>query len=431
MYNLRLIEKSIASDVVNIIIAVLLYQLMCEVYKEVVVAKYSFGGFTELAKPQHGLSVMLLIAMTLLIPSKAKNTKDIFLLLSFFFLLLPATVLQAMQGSDLLGTLLITFGIVAVLIFYQMIAFASGKVRKKNSTTINKKSIILLPMLFATIILTALAFHVNFKFNLSFEKVYDYRFDFNDSLVFPLNYLLPLAAGPVMSYLAVVSFARRYWVWLFVIISFSLMFFALSTHKAYLFMPLLAIYIYIIAIKETNLFGALALSFAAAGLLALYVSGFFVELIGSAFANRVLFIPTQIHYQFFNEFEKVGYLLWAESRITFGLIKSPLTINSVNHIAELMTGDSEIGANVGWIANGYMNMGIWGIMFYALLISILLLSIDRLALNFEKMIILSVFSVSIFMLITSSDLLTLLLTGGVLPMLILLVLLIKIHIKKK
>jgi hypothetical protein len=340
--------------------------------------------------------------------------------------MLPAAVLQAIQGSDLLGMMLIAFGVSMVPIFYKIIDSATEKKYKKNSTTINKKSIALLPMLFAVIVLSALALHVNFKFNLSFESVYDYRFDFNDSLSFPLNYLLPLAAGPVMSYLAVVSFARRYWIWLIVTLSFSVTFYAFSTHKAFLFMPLLAIYIYIIVVKATNLYVALAVAIAAGGFFALYTSGSLGDLVGGAFVNRVLFIPTQIHYAFFSEFDKIGYLLWAESRITFGLVESPLAINSVNHIAQLMTGDAAIGANVGWIANGYMNMGIWGIMLYGLMISILLLFIDRLALNFEKMILLSAFGVSMFMMITSSDLLTLLLTGGVLPMLLLLMLMVKI-----
>jgi hypothetical protein len=426
MYNLKGIGQYSTSKIINVVIALLLYLLTCEVYTEVVVATYSFGGFTKVSEPEHGYSLLMLMAMTLLIPNKAKNTKDIFLLLSFFFLLLPATVLHAMQGSDLSGMLFITFGILSVAAFYKIVSSASQSIYTNRSSTINSKSSILLPLLFAAIVLVVLAKHVRFNFNLSFANVYDYRFEFNDSLSFPLNYLLPLAAGPVMSYLAVITYARRHWLWLMVVLSFSVMFYAFSTHKAFLFTPLLAIYIYIIVSKKTNLFRALAMAFAAGGFLALYAGGSLGDLVGSAFANRILFIPTQIHYAFFSEFEKIGYLLWAESRITFGLVKSPLAINSVNHIAELMTGNDSIGANVGWIANGYMNMGIWGIMLYALMISILLLVIDMLALNFDKLLLLAAFSVSVFMLITSSDLLTLLLTGGVLPMLVFLIFIINI-----
>jgi hypothetical protein len=426
MYSLKYTGKYIIAKIINAAIALLLYLLICAVYTEVVVATYSFGGFTAVTEPEHGYSLLMLIAMTLLIPNKANNTKDIFLLISFFFLLLPATVLHAMQGSNLSGMLLITFGILSVAAFYKIVSSANPSLLTSKSSPIKREFIIFLPLLFAAIVLVVLAKHVRFNFNLSFANVYDYRFDFNDSLSFPLNYLLPLAAGPIMSYLAVITYARRHWLWLIVALSFSVMFYAYSTHKAFLFTPLLAIYIYIIVSKKTNLFRTLALAFAAGGFLALYSSGSLSELVGSTFANRILFIPAQIHYTFFSEFEKVGYLLWAESRIIFGLVKSPLAINSVNHIAELMTGNDSIGANVGWIANGYMNMGIWGIMLYALMISILLLVIDMLALNFDKLLLLAAFSVSVFMLITSSDLLTLLLTGGVLPMLVFLIFIINI-----
>ncbi len=426
MYSRKYTGKYIIAKIINAAIALLLYLLICAVYAEVVVATYSFGGFTEVTDPEHGYSLLVLIAMTLLMPNKANNTKDIFLLLSFFFLLLPATVLHAMQGSNLTGMLLITFGILSVAAFYKIISAANQNIYVKKLIKINRKFSILLPLSFAAIVLILLAHHVNYNFNLSFVNIYEFRFDFNDSLSFPLNYFLPLAAGPVMSYLAVITYARRYWLWLIVILSFSVMFYALSTHKSFLFTPLLAIYIYIIIMRKTNLFRALAMAFASGCFLALYASGSLGDLIGSTFANRILFIPTQIHYAFFSEFEKIGYILWAESRITFGLIKSPLAINSVNHIAGLMTGNDTIGANVGWIANGYMNMGVWGILLYGLLVSILLQTIDRLALNFEEMILLAAFSASVFMLITSSDLLTLLLTGGVLPMLAFLVLIINI-----
>lgn len=426
MHNLKHMGKCSASKIFNVTMALLLYILTCEVYTKVVVATYSFGGFTELTEPQHGYSLLLLIVMTLLMPNKTKNTKDIFLLLSFYFLLLPAAVLQAMQGSELSGMLLIAFGILVVPLFYKLAEVVSEKNYSSGSNLIGKKTTTLLPFLFAAIVLFFLAMHVNFQFNLLFSSVYDFRFEFNDSLSFPLNYLLPLAAGPIMSFLAVQFFSRRQWFLLMLALLFSVMFYALSTHKAFLFMPLFAIYLYVLVIREINLFRALAASFAIGGFLALYSEGSLGELVGSVFANRILFIPTQIHYMFLSEFKEIGYLLWAESRISFGLIESPLKISSVNYIAGLMTGDDAIGANVGWIANGYMNMGVGGIILYALLISILLLIIDRLALNYGEMILLSAFGVSIFLLITSSDLLTLLLTGGVLPMLLLLTLVVKI-----
>ncbi len=132
MYNPKGAGEYSLLKIINLVIALLLYLLTCEVYTEVVVATYSFGGFTEVAEPEHNYSLFLLMAMTLLMPNKARNIKDLFLLLSFFFLLLPATVLQAMQGSDISGMLLITFGILSVAIFYKIISALIKKNTQKK-----------------------------------------------------------------------------------------------------------------------------------------------------------------------------------------------------------------------------------------------------------------------------------------------------------
>ena len=119
-------------------------------------------------------------------------------------------------------------------------------------------------------------------------------------------------------------------------------------------------------------------------------------------------------------FSKIDYLYWAESKIGLGLSESPLHLNSVNYIGEIMTGDPSIGANVGWMANGYMNFGIFGVFIYGILIPFFLVLIDRMSSNFKNGILLATFSAPYFFLITSSDLFTWLLTGGILPMLIIL-----------
>ena len=95
-------------------------------------------------------------------------------------------------------------------------------------------------------------------------------------------------------------------------------------------------------------------------------------------------------------------------------------MNSVNYIAEIMTGDSRIGANVGWIANGYMNFGLIGILVYAAILGLLFALLERWSRNFGGPLLMAAFSVPIFSIVTSNDLLVAMLTGGVLPMLVLL-----------
>jgi hypothetical protein len=72
---------------------------------------------------------------------------------------------------------------------------------------------------------------------------------------------------------------------------FLLMFYAFSTYKAFLFMPLFAIYLYIIVARKANLSSALTAGIAVGEFLALQASGSFGGLIGGAFTNK---IPTML-----------------------------------------------------------------------------------------------------------------------------------------
>lgn len=418
--------SQVISKITNTAIAIILYYILCLVYSNVVVAIYSFGGFITIDEPQHFYALLVLFISALLMPNVAKNSKDIFLLISFYFLILPATVLCSMQGSSPYSLGMIFFGVVSVAIFYsqaQLIAcrfFGTPKICIEFGSPIY----FWLPLLFMTAVFMGLAIHENFQLKFSFEKVYEHRFDFNDSIKFPMNYLLPLSAGPIASFLAALSFSRRQWMRLLVTILMSALFYGLSTHKSFLFTPFLTIIFYMIIVRKLNLYYSIAIFIGFGATLALFNEGYLGQLFGSIFSNRILFIPAQIHYVFIDEFSKIGYLYWAESKITMGLVDSPLKLNSVNYIAEVMTGNSEIGANVGWIANGFMNLGAIGILVYSFLISILLCAVDRLSNSFSNAVLLSAFGAPYFLLITSNDFFTSLLTSGILPFLLILQLMI-------
>lgn len=103
-----------------------------------------------------------------------------------------------------------------------------------------------------------------------------------------------------------------------------------------------------------------------------------------------------------------------------GLSSSPISINSVHYIAQIMTGDCKIGANVGWIANGYMNLGITGIVIYSAMLGVLFSLIDQFSYRLGDTILIAAFSAPILNIVSSNDLLIALLTGGVLPFMIIL-----------
>jgi hypothetical protein len=77
-----------------------------------------------------------------------------------------------------------------------------------------------------------------------------------------------------------------------------------------------------------------------------------------------------------------------------------------------MTGDAEIGANTGWLANGYMNAGGYGIAIYAVILSATLHFIDKLGERFGYPFVGAAFIIPISNIVNSIDLLAAFLTGG-------------------
>ena len=410
------VEKTLKTGA---IIAV--YILFCILYSNIVVPEYSFGGFNLSAESRHELVFPVLILLAVIVPSNARNINDLFILLSVFFLLIPSAVLCSLQGSSFIVFIVMVAAMFSVTIFWRVSTHIVSPLIKVGFDD-NHQSIFdfWLPFAIVTYVLTLLAFHVDFEFRYKISEIYKYRFDFNDSLEFPLNYLLPFAGGPLVSYLAALSISRREWGRLALIIVFGILFYGFSTHKAFLFYPFFAIMVFYAIRLRVGLFYILAILFSGFSILALMANGKWLYFLGSIFADRLVFIPAQIHYVFFKEFSKIGFLYWSESKISMGLSSSPISINSVHYIAQIMTGDCKIGANVGWIANGYMNLGITGIVIYSAMLGVLFSLIDQFSYRLGDTILIAAFSAPILNIVSSNDLLIALLTGGVLPFMIIL-----------
>lgn len=405
----------------QIVVGLALYFLLCALYREVVVPVYSFGGFELSDEARHAPIVPVLLLILLVMPTSTRSMSDLFLLLSFYFLLMPAAALCALQGSDIVVFLWMSSAIIAVTTLSRLFGRLSLFGDRFTTSASGKRAGFWVPFSIMAMILAMLALHVSFTFRLSFSAVYDHRFDFNEGLEFPLNYLLPFAAGPLAAFLSALSISRREWPKAVLVVLCGLLFYGFSTHKAFLFIPVFSIVVYFAISSRIGLFFIFALVFGSASLAALAAGpGWADDLFGAVFANRLVFIPAQIHFVFFDEFSKIGFLCWAESKISLGLVTSPLPMPSVNYIAEIMTGDSRIGANVGWLANGYMNLGLVGIFIYAVILSFLLSMIDRWSRRLDRRLLMAAFSVPIFSIVTSNDLLVAMLTGGLLPMLLLL-----------
>ena len=83
-----------------------------------------------------------------------------------------------------------------------------------------------------------------------------------------------------------------------------------------------------------------------------------------------------------------------------------------------MTGNFNITANTGWVANAYMNAGTVGILIYSIFVSALFSVIDFWARIYGKRLVGPAFFVPVITLIMSADLFIVILTSGLYALLI-------------
>ena len=403
------------SKIIDQLVVLLLYCAFILLYIHVIIGNYEFGGFYFESSDSDYIVIPLLILFTYFLPENKNNLIYVYWVLSIYFMLLPAAVLTVCGGKSLMHFLVIFFGTGMVPIFYHTF--------KRRGSNIDIRARILnlhLLTIFLYGVLLWSAYVANFSFNLNFSKVYDYRFDFNASIGFPLNYILPFAAGPLASFLAVYYFGLKKKTNLLLVLIASLLLYGFTSHKSFMFGPVFSIIIYIFMASGydlTKLLGILLLTLSS---LALFLSDELGVIFGSIFANRLIFIPAGITYEYIREFSELGYIYWAESKVGLGLFISPLAINSVNHIAEIMTGNDKISANVGWLANGFMNLGFVGVFGYSMIIGFIISRVDAWSKCFGVGILAASFGQPLLSLITSIDLFTWLLTGGIMPFMLVL-----------
>lgn len=390
-----------------------LYLLLGELYDNVVAPRYAFGAFRISPRPDSWVELVTVLAAGVVLPIETKRMSQIFAWLSTVFILIPAAVLSARQGSDRVAMFLMFGGVWLVMLLCRLLAdsnilFGLDTTRATARIGLYK----MLAMLAAVLVLLGL--HVEGRMSFSLADVYEYRFDFNESLYFPLNYLLPFAAGPLAGFTTASALYKRRFDVVAAVMVMGLLFFGFSSHKAMLFYPPFVIAIYAAIASRYGHLYLMGIFFFLSVLTFLSVGTAWEDLLGSSFANRLVFIPAQIHYFFFREFGEIGPQIWAESRFGLGIFQSDLPIPSVNYIGLIMTGDAQIGANTGWIANGYMNGGWWGIMLYATILAVTLHAIDRLGDRYGYPLVGASFVIPIFSMINSIDLLAGFLTGGLL-----------------
>ena len=129
-------------------------------------------------------------------------------------------------------------------------------------------------------------------------------------------------------------------------------------------------------------------------------------------------VPAQLD-AFWVEFFSINpKLYWAESRFTLGLINSPYSVLSPKVIGSVMFGQDNLGANTGWTGSGFAQAGAFGVICYSMVIGLFFSYLQMAARRLGNPLVASMTFPIMFTILLSADLVTSLLTHGLVAMIL-------------
>lgn len=259
-------------------------------------------------------------------------------------------------------------------------------------------------------------------FNLDLMSVYKYREESAKlASVGFFSYFNGWVYGVFSIFLMCVCLFYRWWLLLLFVFLIQVFFFAVSSHKSVLFYPFIIVGIWWFLEKNRSL-SVIPLGFCVIFVLSLFLYIVFDHItVASLFIRRVFFVPALLSMDYFDFFSNNDYVFWSNS-ILKSVIEYPYTLSIPKTIG--VYNGTNSSANNGYIASGYAHAGVLGVMFYTLVFSIFLKTLDSYTLNSDipAWLALCMTIVPLRSALISSDLLTSLLTHGLLLSLALIVL---------
>ena len=357
-------------------------------------------------------AVLFVLLIAMLLPAHFQRPSDLLIHILFIFPVLPMLVLYAAASVSAVYIYSTIFSFFLILLLI-LIPFKTDSIMMLS---FNVQDLIRLFALSLIIYITLIIASGGLKYlNFNIWKVYEFRSAASDALPSICVYLSPLFGKVIVPFLLLLSLAfRNRGVALFAI-ACGVLLFAFTGNKGPLFYPFITLIVY--SLYKRKKLGAYILVGGFCFLLVLSIStsvtGTVGSTMGTLFLRRTCFAPAKINIAYYDYFSDKKPILWAESKLTMGLVDYPYDVPTTKLIGRHYYRDG-MSANTGWPGTGYMQAGIPGLLFYAFIIGLILKTFDMFAQNKDASFVTGVAAVPILVIATSSDIPTAMFTHGLL-----------------
>ena len=95
----------------------------------------------------------------------------------------------------------------------------------------------------------------------------------------------------------------------------------------------------------------------------------------SLLIRRVLFVPAQLSFYYYDFFSKHQLMYLAESHLN-PVLSNPYTMPTVHLIGKIYYNSPAMAANTGYLGDAYMNFGFLGMLLFSVILGILVVIMD-------------------------------------------------------
>jgi hypothetical protein len=402
---------------INIFLLLLFYKLLLDLSYIIFVNRYfEYMGFNlDLNISKYIFSIFVFIVLYYFLPKNIDKPSSIFLQLHYIIMIIPMFTIYSFGDKSTL------FFVICMFIF-SMECFLVKLLPKFKIIRIKKSKNILYSIL---ILITVLVYFSMIRANgfpslkaLNFLNVYDIRGKVSYPFLMP--YLVIWQAKVINPFFIVTSYINKDKKVFFIFLSLQVLLYLITAHKSFLFI-IFAILLVVKVVHKPNLLNNI-LKIASFGILAIILLFKITNslMIPSLFLRRLLFIPAQIKFFYYDFFSNNDFLYFSQGAIgkLVGL-EYPYQLEVAQMIGYIYYGNEGTNANTGYLADAYANMGIIGMFFIGLLFVFILILVDSLSIKIGKELTVGL---TLFPILSLNDgaLLTNLLTGGLLFLLLIL-----------
>ncbi|WP_316571707.1 oligosaccharide repeat unit polymerase [Neobacillus sp. YIM B06451] len=367
-----------------ILLLAFLYKFILDyAYKTFLVGNFAYSGFVikenYFKYAESWLLLFLLISGVVLYTKGMEKPSKVILYIILLNLLVPLLTFYSMQDGARIYLYSILFGfMLTVWIVKKLKDFRVIMIEDSVKPVFFLLAVITLYVygyLIATGGLSRLSFNL--------LAVYDVRSVYQQNNSGLMNYLVTWQAYAINMSMLIYTLEGRKKQLFFLFLFLQLLLFGMTGLKSFLFAPVVVIGLYYI-LKNVKLKN-LVLEMMTVGVLfivslsVLLYSVFDNINAASIFVRRLLLVPAQLHFVYFDFFSTHETMKLSHSFLSF-LFENPYNSPTpVDVIASVVFNNENFNPNVGYLGDAFSNFGFMGIIVYSITLGVVLKMLDSVA----------------------------------------------------